>query len=127
MCFSGIVREAERLVVTALEIDPANGRCDWLLAGIRHDYYVVNGMSVPPPGPDELVESAAQKHVDQLEVEQAFRLLKMHDDPLWGQLCSMMQSRWLRTHNHRLEELWYGQRITSEKVFWEISQMGCLG
>lgn len=83
-----VAREAERLVSTAMELDPANGRNDWLLGAIRHDYYVVNGMTVPPPDPDALLESASQKHVDQLEIEQACRLLKMQDNPQWGRSCS---------------------------------------
>jgi tetratricopeptide (TPR) repeat protein len=82
----GIVREAERLVGTALELDPLNGRNDWLLAAIRHDYYIVNGMSVPSPEPDELVANASQKHIDQLELEQVRRLLKMEDNPLWARV-----------------------------------------
>ena len=83
-----VVRQAERLVEKAVALDPANGRNDWLLAAIRHDYYVVNGMSVPSPNPDELLESASRKHVDKLEIEQALRLLKMQDNPLWGRACS---------------------------------------
>jgi tetratricopeptide (TPR) repeat protein len=83
-----VAREAERLASTAIEFDPANGRNDWLLAAIRHDYYVFNGLTVPQPGPDALLESAGQKHVDQLEIEQAFRLLKMQDNPLLGRSCS---------------------------------------
>jgi tetratricopeptide (TPR) repeat protein len=84
----GTVREAERLAATALELDPLNGRNDWLLAVIRHDYYFVNGMSVPAPEPDELIDNANQKHVDQLEVEQVRRLLKIEDTPLWARAKS---------------------------------------
>jgi tetratricopeptide (TPR) repeat protein len=75
-----VIREAERLIGTALELDPANGRYDLLLAAVRHDYYVLNGMLVPDPAPDELVSSAAAKHLDRLEIEQLFGLIKVSDE-----------------------------------------------
>ncbi len=77
-----VIREAEQLIGTALELDPANGRYDVLLAAIRHDYYVLNGMRVPAPTPEDLVASAEAKHVDQLEVEQIFALIKVSDGPV---------------------------------------------
>jgi len=72
----------EQLIGTALELDPANGRYDVLLAAIRHDYYVLNGMRVPGPAPDDLVASAEAKHVDHLEVEQIFGLIKVSEGPV---------------------------------------------
>lgn len=77
-----VIREAEQLIGTALELDPANGRYDVLLAAIRHDYYVLNGMRVPDPTPEDLVASAEAKHVDQLEVEQIFGLIKVSEGPV---------------------------------------------
>lgn len=77
-----IIREAEQLIGTALELDPANGRYDVLLAAIRHDYYVLNGMRVPDPAPEDLVASAEAKHVDRLEVEQIFGLIKVSEGPV---------------------------------------------
>ena len=77
-----VIREAEQLIGTALELDPANGRYDLLLAAIRHDYYVLNGMRVPEPGPEDLVGTAEAKHVDQLEVEQIFALIRVGDGPI---------------------------------------------
>lgn len=43
--------------VVAMELDPANGRNDWLLAAIRRDGYAANGMLVPSPDPDALLPS----------------------------------------------------------------------
>jgi tetratricopeptide (TPR) repeat protein len=77
-----VIREAEQLIGTALELDPANGRYDVLLAAIRHDYYVLNGMRVPDLAPEDLVASAKAKHVDQLEVEQIFGLIKVSEGPV---------------------------------------------
>jgi tetratricopeptide (TPR) repeat protein len=77
-----VIREAEQLIGAALELDPANGRYDILLAAIRHDYYVLNGMRVPDPAPEDLVASAEAKHVDQLEVEQIFGLIQISEGPV---------------------------------------------
>lgn len=77
-----VIREAEQLIGTALELDPANGRYDILLAAIRHDYYVLNGLRVPDPAPNDLVASAEAKHVDQLEIEQIFGLIRVSEGPV---------------------------------------------
>jgi len=77
-----VIREAEQLIGTAQELDPANGRYDVLLAAIRHDYYVLNGMRVPVPTPEDLVDTAKAKHLDQLEVEQIFVLIGVSNGPV---------------------------------------------
>ena len=64
-----VVRDAEQLISTALELDPANGRYDVLLAAIRYDYYILNGMRVPTPGPEILIASGMSKHVDFFEIQ----------------------------------------------------------
>jgi tetratricopeptide (TPR) repeat protein len=81
-----VIRDAEQLIGTALELDPANGRYDVLLAAIRHDYYVLNGMRVPVPTPEDLVEAAKAKHLDQLEVQQIFTLIGVGDGPVLQRL-----------------------------------------
>ena len=77
-----VIREAEQLIDTALQLDPANGCYNVLLAAVRHDYYVLNGMRVPAPVPEELIASAGAKHVDPLEVEQIFNLIKVNEGPV---------------------------------------------
>jgi tetratricopeptide (TPR) repeat protein len=77
-----VIREAEQLIGTALELDPANGRYEVLLAAIRHDYYILNGMRVPAPSPEDLVASAVGKYVDQREVEQIFGLINVGEGPV---------------------------------------------
>jgi tetratricopeptide (TPR) repeat protein len=72
-----LIREIEQLALTAMTLEPSNARYDLLLAAIRHDYYVLNGLRVPEPKPPELLSSIAIKHLDQLEAEQMFQLLKM--------------------------------------------------
>lgn len=77
-----IIREAEKLVETALELDPANGRYEVLLAALRHDYYALNGMRIPSPEPEELIKNAMTKYVDSLEVQQIFRLININETPM---------------------------------------------
>lgn len=76
------IREAERLIETALELDPSNGRYEVLLAAMRHDYYVLNGMRIPTPEPEELIKSAMAKFVDSLEAQQIFKLIKVNETPM---------------------------------------------
>lgn len=83
-----VVREAEQLLATATELDPANGRYDATLALIRHDYYVLNGMRVPAPDPDSLLARALGKHVDQLEISQIIGLLSVPDGPIRTRLAT---------------------------------------
>ena len=73
---------------TALELDPANGRYEILLAVLRHDYYVLNGMRVPAPTPQELLDSVNTKHVDRLEADQVFALLKLTDEQMVNKFLS---------------------------------------
>jgi len=82
------IKDAEQLVGTALELDPANGRYEILLAVLRHDYYVLNGMRVPEPTPQELLNSAKTKHIDRLEAEQVFALLKLTDEQIMNKFLS---------------------------------------
>lgn len=77
-----LVREAERLAATALELDPGNGRYEVFVAALQHDYYVLNGLRVPGPGVRELAQAAAEKHLDRQEIAQVFELLRIPDGPV---------------------------------------------
>ncbi len=77
-----VVREAERFLTTALELDPANGRYGITLAAIRRDYYFINGLRVPALGPDALVATAAGKHLDRLKIDQVLSLLNVPAGPV---------------------------------------------
>ncbi|MBI3714120.1 MAG: hypothetical protein HY253_14325 [Burkholderiales bacterium] len=77
-----IIREAEKLIETASELDPANGRYEILLAALRHDYYALNGMRIPSPEPEELIKNAMTKYVDSLEVQQIFKLINVNETPM---------------------------------------------
>ncbi len=79
----GVVREAEQLILTAMTLEPANARHDVLLAAIRHDYYMLNGLRVPEPTPSELLSGIRGKHLDTREVEQGLALLNIPDSPIY--------------------------------------------
>ena len=72
-----VVRAAEQLLLTAITLEPENGRHDIVLAAIRHDYYLVNGLRVPDPSPGELVEGAEGKHLDRNEIAQGLALISI--------------------------------------------------
>jgi hypothetical protein len=52
------VRAALGLLDTAEQLDPANGVYAACSAAVVHDYFVTNGMRIPPPGPDALIARA---------------------------------------------------------------------
>ncbi|HUZ93623.1 MAG TPA: tetratricopeptide repeat protein [Edaphobacter sp.] len=76
------VRTAEQLLLTAMTLEPDNGRHDAVLAAMRHDYYVVNGLRVPNPSPAELLEGARGKHFDRNEIAQGLALMSIPEASL---------------------------------------------
>jgi tetratricopeptide (TPR) repeat protein len=72
-----VIRAAEQLLLTAITLEPENGRHDMILAAMRHDYYIVNGLRVPEPPPAELVEEAQGKHLDRNEIAQGLALMNI--------------------------------------------------
>jgi hypothetical protein len=83
-----VVREAEQLLHTAQQLNPANGCYEALLAAIRHDYYVLNGMRVPPPTLEQLVAHAEAKRMGREEITHALRLIDIHDGPVWQRFAA---------------------------------------
>lgn len=81
-CSLDAVKTVERLVLTAMELEPAGGRHELLLAAVRHDYYALNGLRMPPPTPDELIAASFEKYVDLAEADQGLSLLMIPDCPV---------------------------------------------
>jgi tetratricopeptide (TPR) repeat protein len=77
------IRAAEQLLATAMTLEPENGRHDVVLAAMRHDYYVLNGLRVPDPGPAELLQGASRKHLDANEISQGLALMKIPESPVF--------------------------------------------
>lgn len=82
------IREIERLLTTAVELDSSNGRYELVLAAIRYDYYVFNGLRVPLPSPAELEISAAQKYIDHLELRHVFQMICVSNEATMSYLVS---------------------------------------
>jgi len=71
------IRAAEQLLLTAMTLEPGNGRHDVVLAAMRQDYYAVNGLRMPGPTPAELVAGAHGKHLDRKEIAQGLALMSI--------------------------------------------------
>lgn len=71
------IRTAEQLLLTAMSLEPDNGRYDVVLAAMRHDYYVMNGLRVPEPRPGELLERAQGKYLNHEEVALGLALMSI--------------------------------------------------
>jgi len=71
------VQEVESLLDTATQLDPANGRYDYIHAHIVFDYYARNGMRPPGQSHTQLLEAAKTRFVDELEVAEGLQLIGM--------------------------------------------------
>ncbi len=83
-----VVRASEQLLLTAITLDPGNGRYDAVLAAVRHDYYVLNGLRVPAPSPTALMEGARRKHLDRNEVAQALALMNVSESSFCAEILA---------------------------------------
>ena len=82
------IRTAEQLLLTAMTLEPENGRYDAVLAAVRHDYYVMNGLRVPDPSPTELLEGARSKHLDRNELAQGLALMNIPESSFCAEILA---------------------------------------
>jgi len=76
------VRAIEAHLTTARQLDPQQAKYDYLLAIIRYDYYLCNGLSSPPPTWQDLLLTARGKEHDAWEVERLLRAVTLRDPRL---------------------------------------------
>jgi tetratricopeptide (TPR) repeat protein len=71
------IRATEQLLLTAMTLEPDNGRHDIVLAAVRQDYYAMNGLRIPSPTSAELVAGAQGKLLDRNEIAQGLALMSI--------------------------------------------------
>jgi tetratricopeptide (TPR) repeat protein len=81
------IREIEKYLEAAIRLEPSRPHYKLLLAIVKYDYYVCNGLRVPPPEVDQLLRDARRDKPDPQEV----RLLREHvalpEGPLLSAIC----------------------------------------
>lgn len=78
----GQVREIEQCLETALQLDSRPAKYYLLLAILKHDYYLANGLKAPPPSPDHLILKARQKNAEPGEIERLLKSVTIRDEDL---------------------------------------------
>ncbi len=73
------VRTIEAHLTTARQLEPRQAKYDYLLAIIKCDYYLSNGLRPPPPSAEELLQAARSKEHDAWEVERLLSAVTLRD------------------------------------------------
>ena len=76
----GEIRRIEELVNTATQLDDTRAKYDILSAMLKFDYYRVNGLRIPPPTDDDLLEQAKQKPADAGEINLLIQYVPIKDE-----------------------------------------------
>jgi len=79
-------RAVESYVSTALQLDEQQAKYYYLLAAVRQDYYVANGLSSPSPSARTLLDQAGDKDHDVWEVERLLASLTLSDTTLLSRI-----------------------------------------
>ena len=79
-------RAIESQVGAALQLDPRPAKYYFLLAAVRHDYYLSNGLASPLPSPRDLLEVARDKEYDSCEVQRLLNSIILRDEALVAQI-----------------------------------------
>lgn len=79
-------RAVEQYASAALELDDRQAKYYYLLAAVKQDYYVANGLSAPPPVPAALFDMARDKDHDSWEVERLLAALPLNDTALLSRI-----------------------------------------
>lgn len=80
------VRRIEGILQIALQLDDQQAKYDYLLAILRFDYYLANGLKPPVPGHLELLERGRQKRQDPREVDLLLGTLPLRDQTFVSRL-----------------------------------------
>jgi tetratricopeptide (TPR) repeat protein len=80
------VRAIEAQLCAALQLDPRPAKYYFLLAAVRSDYYLTNGLTSPSPSSRELLAMAREKEYDFPEVERLLDSITLRDEALVSQI-----------------------------------------
>ena len=76
------VREIERCLEQAIRLHDRDSHYLYLLAAVRQDYYVANGLTHSPPSMGELLRAARRGVRDPRELNQLLECVDLPDGPL---------------------------------------------
>lgn len=76
------IRSVERFINSAIELDSKQGKYDLLSLIIKYDYYQLNGLTVPRPNIQELINSLNNKILDTNEIQRLKESIPITDSKL---------------------------------------------
>lgn len=76
------IKRIENYLNAAIQIDDSKSKYYYLLALIKHDFYIKNGLRVNPPTFQELIYEAYGKSFEKSEIEQMLQHVPIEDQDL---------------------------------------------
>lgn len=80
------VRAVDAHLVTALGLNERQAKYYYLLAVVRHEYYIENGLTSPTPSGLALLDLARDKERDEWEIERLLASLPLNDVALLSKI-----------------------------------------
>ena len=76
------VKKIEEYLATAIQLDDQQAKYYYLVAILKYDYYLANGLSVKSPPINDLLQIAQEKEQDSWEVERLLQAIILRDEEL---------------------------------------------
>jgi len=76
------IRRIENHLNAAIQTDNSKSKYNYLLALIKHDFYIKNGLKINPPTFQELIYEAYDKSFENIEIEQMLQHVPIDDQDL---------------------------------------------
>ena len=76
------IRKIEDYLNAAIQLDSSKSKYYYLLAVIKHDFYIKNGLKVNPPTFEELISQAKSKPYEETEIRKMLQLVPVNDQYL---------------------------------------------
>lgn len=78
------IREIEKYVAVAIQLDSNSAMFKLLLACVKRDYYETNGLRIPPPDADHLLGEIRGQSVEEAEMERLRQCVLIRDESIFA-------------------------------------------
>ena len=76
------VKEIEALLSAAVQLDPTKGVYHHLLLAVKYEFYLKNGLKLPPPSLDEILNEIQSCDYDAEEIARLLKRVPINDEQL---------------------------------------------
>lgn len=73
------IRKIEEYLNTAIQIDDTKAKYYYLLAFVKYDFYMKNGLKVNPPTFKELIDQASNRSCNKIEIDKILQRMPITD------------------------------------------------